>query len=97
MASEDASKDALCQVEIGPMVLEKICKFLQCIFAISYLSPLPLEKGRDLHLNKPESLLTKDALCEVLVQIGPVVLEKKIFKICQYFSLFSREFYLFVI
>ena len=39
---------------------------------------LPLEKGRALQLNKLESPSPKDALCS-LVEIGPVVLEKKIF------------------
>ena len=50
-------------VEIGPVVLEKIFRFLQCIFAISYLSPL----GNDvaLHLNKLESFLPKDALSQL--------------------------------
>ena len=37
-----------------------------------------MEKGRALHLNKLESPLPIDDLCEVwLVEIGPVVLEKK--------------------
>ena len=46
-------KDALCQVwlhEIGPVVLERIFKFLQCIFAILLLSPL--EKGLGPSINK---------------------------------------------
>ena len=41
---------------------------------------LPLKKDRALHLNKLESPSPKDALCQLsLVEIGPVVLEKKIF------------------
>ena len=51
-------------VEIGPVVLEKIFKFRQCIFA------LPLEKGVTLHLRKFHSL--KDFLPSSF-EIGPVV------------------------
>ena len=47
--------------EIGPVVLEKISKYSQCIFSISYLSPL--EKGVVLHWNKFEFPLPKDANC----------------------------------
>ena len=47
-------------VEIGSVVLEnKISKFCQCIFTISYLSPL--EKGKALHLNKLDSPSPKSA------------------------------------
>ena len=46
-----------------------------------YFSPfhnyLPLEKNAALHLNKLESPLPKDALCQVWLKFGPVVLEKK--------------------
>ena len=47
-------------VEIGSVVLEnKISKFCQCIFTFSYLSSL--EKGKALHLNKPDSPSPKSA------------------------------------
>ena len=55
-------------VEIGPVVLEKILKFCQCIFAILLLSPL--EKERALHLNKLKSPSPKDALCQVWLKLG---------------------------
>ena len=49
---------------------------------------LALEKGMTLHLNKLESSSPRDALCQSfvqsLVEINPVVLEKKIVKICQF-------------
>ena len=68
-------------VEFGTVVLEKmIFKFCQCIFTISYLSPLARKK---LHLNKLESSSPKDAFVPSLVEIGPVVFEKKIFKLRQ--------------
>ena len=62
-------------VEIGQVVLENIFKFRQCIFAISYLSPLG--KGVALYLNKIESLFTQGCFAPCLVEISPVVLEKK--------------------
>ena len=37
-----------------------------------------------LHLNKLESPSPKNALWQVCLKLGPVVLEKKIFKIRQY-------------
>ena len=64
-----------CLFDIGPVALEKIFKFRQCIFAIS-LSPL--EKVLALHLNKLESLAVTQGYLNVpsLVEVGPVVLEK---------------------
>ena len=56
-------------VEIVPMVLEKkIFKFYQYIFTILLLSPLGKERG--LALMQGYFVLS-------LVEIGPVVLEKK--------------------
>ena len=81
-------------VETGSVSVEKkILKFCQCIFAISYLSPL----GNDvaLHLNKLESFLPKDALSQAcrFKLIGPVVLEKKIFEFyCRIFAIILTEF-----
>ena len=49
---------------------------------------IPLEKGRALHLNKLEFPSPKVDLCQVLVEIGPVVLEK-IFQIGQCIFAFS--------
>ena len=68
--------------EISVVVLKKmIFQYFQNNFTFSLLSPL--EKGVALHLNKLESPSPKEALCKNLVEIGPVVLEKKIFKFHQ--------------
>ena len=51
-------------VEIGPVVQEKkILNIFNIILHFRYY--LPLEKGAALHLNKFESPLPKDALCQV--------------------------------
>ena len=49
---------------------------------------LPLEKGRGLLLNKLESTSPKDALCQVLLKIGPVVLKIKSLNLSMYFYFF---------
>ena len=75
-----SSKDALCHilVEISPAVLEKkIFKFCQCIFVISLSSPL--EKGWGPSLEQTWVLTTQWCIVQSLVEIGSVVLEKKIF------------------
>ena len=63
--------------EIGPVVLEKKIFFNFVYVFLLFHNYLPLEKDRVIHLNKLESPLPKDALCQVLVEISPVVLEKK--------------------
>ena len=67
-------------IEFGLLVLEKkIFKNFQCIFTL--LLPSPLREGYPFRLNKLESPLPKDELCQVWsIKIGPVVLKKKIFK-----------------
>ena len=55
-------------VEIGQVVLERIFKFRQCIFAISQLSPLV--KGRVPSLNKFESPSSEDAFCQVWLKLA---------------------------
>ena len=56
--------------EIGPVVPEKkIFKFRRCIVVL-FCNYLPLEKGVAFYFYKLKSLLSK-------VEIGPVVLEKK--------------------
>ena len=63
-------------VEIGPVVLEKkIFKFCQCIFTISSLSPLG--KGRGPSFEQIWIPFTQGCFVPSLVEIGPVVLEKK--------------------
>ena len=69
-------------VEIGPVVLEKkILKFRKCIFAISKESPLGKRKGPSIE----QSWIPFTQECNVLslVEIGPVVLDRKIFKFHQ--------------
>ena len=68
-------------VEINPVVLEEIFNFVK-VFSL-FRNYLPLEKGETFHLNKYESSLPK-----YLVEIGPVVLEKRILKISMYFNYF---------
>ena len=73
-------------VEIGSVVLEKkIFKVHQCIFTLSYY--LPLEKGVALHLNKIESPLPKDALCQVWLNLASWFLRRRL-KFINVFSLF---------
>ena len=63
-------------VEIGPVVLEKIFKFCQCIFAILKLSPL--RKRHVLSCEKKTWIaITQGCFMPSLVKIGPIVLEKK--------------------
>ena len=50
-------------VEIGPVVLEEIFKFLN-VFSL-FRNHLPLDNGKVLHLNKLESPAPKDAICQV--------------------------------
>ena len=53
-----------------------IFKICQYIFTIKVLSPL--DKDMALHLNKLETALPKNTLCQLsLVEIGTVVLEEK--------------------
>ena len=59
---------------------EKDFKFRQSIFAISKLSPLG--KGRYPSFVQTWILFTQGCFVPSLVEIGPVVLEKKIFKLC---------------
>ena len=54
-------------VEISPVCLEKILKFLKCIFAII-----------SLHFNELESF-TEECIVSCLVEISPIVLRKNIF------------------
>ena len=71
-------KYALCQVWVKLALWFLRRRFLKFINAFSlFRYYLPLEKGGVLHLNKLESPSHKDALCQVLVEIGLLVLEKK--------------------
>ena len=67
-------------VEIGPVVLEKkIFKYFHYNFSISLLSPLG--KGHDPSFEQTLTPFTKGCSVQSLVEIGPGVLEKKIFLI----------------
>ena len=67
-------------VEIGQVVSEE--DFLNFVNRILlFHNYLPLEKDLALHVNKLESPLSKDALCQVWWKLhGPMVLKMKIFK-----------------
>ena len=69
-------------VENGLVVLEKkIFKFLQCIFAVLKLFPLRKELGSS--FEQTWIPCTKEYFLLSLLEIGPVVLEKNIFKCCK--------------
>ena len=71
--------------EIGQVVSEE--DFLNFVNRfLLFHNYLCLEKGVALHLNKLESPLSKDALCQVWLKLhGPMVLKMKIFKFRQCF------------
>ena len=63
-------------VEIGPLVLQmNIFLICQCIFTISQLSPLG--KGLGPSFDQTRIPFTQVSFVPSLVEIGPVVLEKK--------------------
>ena len=69
-------------VEIGPVGLKKkIFKVRQCIFAISLLSPLG--KGLGPSFEQIWIPITQGCFVLSLVEIGPVVFKKNIFKVRQ--------------
>ena len=76
-------------VENGPVVLEKkIFKSSQCIFTISKLSPL--WEGCGPSFIQTWIPFTRGYFVPSLVEIGPVVLEKKFFKSCQFIFIISQ-------
>ena len=64
-------KDALCHVWLKLAKRFWGRKFLNFVnvFSLFLIYPPPLEKGRVLHLNKLESPLPKDALCQVWLKL----------------------------
>ena len=67
-------------VEIGPVILENtIFKLRQCIFAFSLLSPIG--NGRGPIFEETGIPITHGCFVPSLVEIGPVVLKEKIFKV----------------
>ena len=76
-------------VEIGPVVLEKVFSFHQCILAISLLSPLG--KGCGPSFEQIWIPITQACFVLSLFKIGQVVQEKKILKFSpSFFLLLSR-------
>ena len=57
-------------VEIGSVVLENKFFLISSMYFLLFWNYLPLEKGRALHLNKLESPLLKDALCQVWLKLA---------------------------
>ena len=75
-------------VEIGPVVLEKnIFKYFQYNFIFSVLSPLGKRRGPSFEQTWIPS--TEEFFVGRLIEIDPVVLEKKILKYFQYNITFS--------
>ena len=69
-------------VETGPVLLEKtIFEVRQCIFDIFLLSPLG--KGRGPSFEQIWIPITQGCFVPSFIEIGPVVLKKKIFKVRQ--------------
>ena len=79
-----SSKDALCQVWLKLAQWFWRRRFLNCVNVFSlFRNYLPLEKGGVLHLNKNEFPSYQGYFEPRLVEVGSVVLEKKIFKFCK--------------
>ena len=75
-------KDALCQVclKLAQWFSWRRFFLTWVIYFVYYVIISPWTKNIALRLNKIKSTLPKNVLCPSLVDIGPVVLEKKIFK-----------------
>ena len=65
-------------VEIGRLILDRKIFYFVDVFSL-LRKYLPLEKGEALHLKKLDSSSAKGDVSKKLVEIGPVVLEKKTF------------------
>ena len=77
-------------VEIGSVSVEKkIFKFCQCIFAISYLSPIGNDVHVALHLNK-ESFLPKDGLSQAWFKLAQWLWRRRFYNFIVIFSLFQN-------
>ena len=71
-------KDALCQFWLKLVLWFWRRTFLNFVSVFSlFHNYLPLEKGGTLHLNKFEFPFTEGCFVSILVEIGPMVLEKK--------------------
>ena len=70
-------------VEIGSVILEKIFKVRQDIFAISLSSLLRKGRGSLILEREHESPSPKNALCHVWLKLALWFFTKKIFNLCQ--------------
>ena len=74
-------------VQIGPVVLEKkIFNFVNVLSQFRYY--LYLEKGESLHFNKLESLIPKNALCQVWLKLDQWFWRRRFLNFIIVFSLF---------
>ena len=84
-------KDALCQVWLKMAQWFWRWRFLNFVNVFSlFHNYLPLEKGGALHLNKFESPLSKDALCQVWLKLAQWFLSRRILNFVNVFSLFCN-------
>ena len=82
-------KDALCQVWLQLAQWFWRRRFLNFINVFSlFHNYLPLEKGRALHLNKLESPLPKNVLCQVWLKLAQQFWRRRFLKIVNLFLLF---------
>ena len=71
-------KNALCQVWLKFIQWFMRRRFLFFVNVLSlFRDNLHLGKGGTLHLNKLESPKAKDAMCQVLLKLAPMIVEKK--------------------
>ena len=87
----NSPKDALCQVWLKLAQWFWRRRFLNFanVFSLFY-NYLPLEKIRALHLNKLESPLPKDALCQVWMQLAQSFWRRRFLNFFNVFSLFRN-------
>ena len=77
-------------VEIGPMVLKNKIFFKIVTLFLLFSNYLPFALGVALHLNKFESPLPGNTLCQIWLKLALLVLEKKIFKSCEFIFIISQ-------
>ena len=77
-------------VELGSVVLEKKFLNLSCQLFFYYFPIISFGKGIAFHLTKTWIPFTQGYFEPSLVEIGPVVLEKTIFKSCQFIFIISQ-------
>ena len=68
----------------------RLLNFVKSMYFRNFVNISPLEKGGSLHLNKFESLLTKDTLCQVLMKLAQWFWRRRFFKNINVFSQFGN-------